>query len=99
MANEEGDYNGGAAEINGKGFAGMRFIAKASSREEYNNWVEKVKREGSPLNKRVYEELAVPSENTPVTFYSNIDGDLFNSIVAKYMMHGGGLMEGETHGH
>lgn len=99
MANEEGDYSGGAAEINGRGFAGMRFITRASSEDEFNSWVEQVKREGNPLTKENYEKLVVPSENTPVTYYSIVAQDLFSSVVTKYMMHGKSHMEGEGHGH
>lgn len=97
MANEVGNFNGGAAEINGKGFAGMRFITRASSREEFDSWIKKVRNEGSPLTQEAYEKLAVPSENTPVTFYSIVAKDLFNNIVTEYMMHGS-RPEGETHG-
>ncbi len=97
MSDSLGDYNGGAAEINGKGFSGMRFVTRVSPKEEFDNWVEEVKNESNPLTKEAYEELAVPGENTPVTFYSEVDEDLFGNIVTRYMMHTGNTEHGEDH--
>jgi cytochrome o ubiquinol oxidase subunit 2 len=36
MANDVGEYSGSAAEINGKGFAGMRFVAESSSKSDFD---------------------------------------------------------------
>lgn len=85
MGNEIGDYNGGAAEINGRGFAGMRFVTRVSSDEDFASWVEKARSESRPLTKEVYEKLTIPSENNPVVFYSTVEDNLFSDIVMKYM--------------
>lgn len=85
MADTIGDIKGGAAEINGVGFSGMRFVTRVSSRDDFDVWVEKIKNESSPLSKEVYEKLAKPSENNPVVFYSIVEDDLFNNIVMKNM--------------
>jgi cytochrome o ubiquinol oxidase subunit 2 len=39
IANTTGDFAGSAAEISGKGFSGMRFVARASSQAEFDDWV------------------------------------------------------------
>lgn len=97
MANEEGDYNGGAAEINGKGFAGMRFVTRATSKEEFENWVNDIKNQSNPLTQDVYEDLALPSENNPVVFYSEVTDNLFNSVVMKFMTPTGGAEHKMNH--
>lgn len=88
MVNEQGDYNGGAAEINGKGFAGMRFITRATSRTEFDAWITKVKNSPNSLTREEYEMLVKPSENNPVVFYSSVEDNLFDGVVMKYMSPG-----------
>lgn len=39
MGDTPGDYNGGAAEINGHGFAGMKFTARVSTQADFDTWV------------------------------------------------------------
>ena len=38
-----GDFRGSSANISGEGFAGMHFITRASSEEDYHQWVESAK--------------------------------------------------------
>jgi cytochrome o ubiquinol oxidase subunit II len=85
IANEEGDFRGVSANISGKGFAGMMFRAVSSTEDEFENWVSRVRAAGEFLSEEVYQNLARPSENHPVTFYSGVSEGLFNQIVMKYM--------------
>lgn len=90
MADRLGEFSGTAAEINGAGFAGMKFVAKAATQDEFNQWVQET-RQSSPLTSGTYDQLAKPSENNPTTYYSSVSTDLFNQIIHKYMP------EGHTH--
>lgn len=86
MTNEIGEFSGNAAEINGKGFAGMKFVAKASSQADFDSWVQNImKSTHPPLSKSEYENLARPSENNPVVFYASTEKNLYDSIIIKYM--------------
>lgn len=85
MAHEAGDYRGSSANISGKGFAGMHFIARASSEEEFHKWVEEAKKSPNTLNLEDYTKLAMPSENNPVEIFQLKDDTLFNSILNKFM--------------
>lgn len=85
IANEEGNFRGVSANISGKGFAGMMFRAVSSTEEAFNHWISEVRSSGEFLSEEVYRDLAKPSENHPVTFYSGVSDDLFNQIVMKYM--------------
>lgn len=85
IADEAGDFRGSSANISGKGFAGMHFIARASSEEEYRKWVESVKKSTNTFNRQQYDLLAAPSENNPVESFQLKDKDLFTQIIMKYM--------------
>lgn len=85
MADAADVYTGRAAEINGKGYADMTFIAKSTSQSDFDDWVAHVKQSSLQLTDLIYNELAKPSKNNPITFYSSIEEDLFNKIVMKYM--------------
>ncbi len=85
-ADTPGDYAGSEVEINGSGFAGMRFTARASSQSDFDTWVRQIKLSSRSLNFTTYNKLAIPSENNPVTSYASVDKDLYNGIMMKFMM-------------
>lgn len=85
-ATEVGDYKGSSANISGEGFAGMKFIARASSQVDFDAWVKKAKQSPNVLGQSEYAKLAKQSQNNPVTTYGSTDSDLYESIVMKYMM-------------
>jgi cytochrome o ubiquinol oxidase subunit 2 len=85
IADEAGEFPGSSANLSGAGFSGMNFIAKASLDDEYQEWIEQVKRQGKPLNWEEYEKLALPSENNPVEIFQLQAPRLFNQIIMKYM--------------
>lgn len=85
IANESGDFRGSSANISGEGFAGMTFIARASSEEDYQRWVDSTKQSTQTLNFDEYSnKLAAPSKNNPVALYQLKDGKLFHEIMMKY---------------
>lgn len=86
VAGSEGDFRGSSANISGEGFSGMKFVAKATSQEGFDEWVEGAKNSPVALTKGEYKELVKPSEyNAPAT-YRLADGGLFDAIIMKYMM-------------
>ena len=85
MANELGDFRGSSANLSGEGFAGMHFISRSSTKEEYQAWVKTVQASNNVLGEEQYEVLARPSEDNPVTLYRLKDDALFDSILMKYM--------------
>lgn len=87
MADGPGEYSGRAAEINGKGYSRMTFLAKSSSQQDFEKWVADVKGSSLKLTHNVYDGLVKTSLNHPVTFYGQVEVDLFNKIVMKYMHH------------
>jgi cytochrome o ubiquinol oxidase subunit 2 len=86
MADTSGEFAGAAAEINGRGFSGMKFTAKASSQAAFDTWVQSVKQAPKTLSLVEYKQLAKPSESDPVSYYSQAQAGLYDSVVMKYMM-------------
>jgi cytochrome o ubiquinol oxidase subunit 2 len=85
IADKTGEFRGSAAEISGRGFSGMRFMAKSVSDQEFSNWVMTIKKSQNRLDLDQYEKLAIPSENTPPLYYSSTEPDLYNKVMQKYM--------------
>jgi len=86
IATTPGDFRGLDTEINGVGFSGMKFIARASSQSDFDAWVAGVKQASTTLTLDEYNLLAAPSENNPEASYSSVDPQLFNEVIMKYMM-------------
>lgn len=85
MAHEVGEFPGVSANLSGEGFAGMRFIAKASSDEEYRQWVAQAQQSTQQLSSQSYSELVAPSYDRTVQTYQLKDAGLFDEILMKYM--------------
>ena len=89
MATTTGDFPGSSAELNGEGFAGMRFTARASSSEDFDSWVQSVKQSPAVLDAVAYQSLLVPSENNKPAFYSSLDPYIYANVISKYEGPGG----------
>ncbi|WP_233567177.1 ubiquinol oxidase subunit II [Cohnella endophytica] len=94
IADEPGSYMGMGANFSGKDFGKMNFTAKATSQEEFDDWVKQVKGSSPALTKEGYEQLALPGVSEVETF-SSIPEGLFEQIVHKYgeHQHGSGSSE------
>lgn len=85
MASEVGDFRGSSANLSGEGFAGMHFVTRASSEEEYHQWMASAKQSSKILDLAVYHQLAMPSQDHPVEIFQLKEEALFNQIINKYM--------------
>lgn len=94
MADRPGEYRGSSANISGEGFAGMKFIARASSQQDFAAWVQTAAKSSNRLTDASYEALARPSKNNPRALYALTEPDLYGTIVMKYMGHGHKPTEG-----
>jgi cytochrome o ubiquinol oxidase subunit 2 len=86
-ASQPGDYRGVSANISGRGFADMHFIARADSESAFNAWVNQVRQSPNKLSFDDYEQLAKPSSNQAPAYYANFQTDLFATILSKFMSH------------
>jgi cytochrome o ubiquinol oxidase subunit 2 len=86
IADEAGEFRGGSANLSGEGFSGMSFMAKASSRQAFEEWANTVRKTAPTLTRALYEEtLLPPSEYHPIILYRLEDPQLFEEIVHKPM--------------
>jgi len=85
-ADTVGKYGGVAANISGKGFAGMKFTVKAMPTADFTAWLRSTKRTSRVLNAASYAELARPSENVRPSYYGAVDTSLYDTIIMNYMM-------------
>ncbi|HUC31287.1 MAG TPA: COX aromatic rich motif-containing protein [Candidatus Paceibacterota bacterium] len=85
-ADTTGEYTGKDTEINGAGYAGMIFLAKSTSRADFNAWVASVQNSSNTLTMDSYNALAAPSQNNPPAYYSSVDKNLYDTILMKYMI-------------
>ncbi|MCX7122548.1 MAG: ubiquinol oxidase subunit II [Gammaproteobacteria bacterium] len=85
IASHTGDYAGRSVNFSGPGFADMTFVAHVVSENDFNTWVQTVKKGNSILTLPAYKQLALPSQDHSVQLYSNVAPDLFNHIIMSYM--------------
>lgn len=90
MTNKAGDYFGSPANIAGSGFSRMDFTVRAASNSDFTKWIQTAQKSKNMLTTATYSQLAKPSDNTPVTYYSSVPQGIFNDIIMKYMMPMGG---------
>lgn len=84
-AHKLGVYDGVNANITGKGYADMRFRAKALSNDGYQDWLIEAANSGKTLDQTTLKKLRQNSESNPAVRYSLQKTDAFTSIVHEYM--------------
>jgi cytochrome o ubiquinol oxidase subunit II len=87
LADKPGKFWGRNAQYSGAGFADQQFDVTTTSKEDFDAWVDKAKQSSDTLDASTYEKLAKPSAKVPVTYYSGVEPNLFDGIIAKYI-HG-----------
>jgi len=85
LADEPGEFWGRNVQYSGQGFADQQFRAVATATtDEFEAWVAKVRASPQTLDASAYDQLAKPSVKVPVTYYSGVESDLFDKIIAKW---------------
>lgn len=79
-----GDYHGVTAELNGIGFADMKFTARASTQADFDKWVADTKQDSKALSWAEYQKLLEPTQKHPVASYSPIESNMYDTILMKY---------------
>ncbi len=90
LADAPGRFTGRNTQYSGAGFADQHFEAIAASPEDFDAWLAKVKQSPGKLDAAAYRALAAPSRAHPVTYYSAVEPNLFETIIEKYT-------HGQTH--
>jgi cytochrome o ubiquinol oxidase subunit 2 len=81
VINKEGDFEGLSANYSGDGFSHMRFRFHGLQQGGFDEWVARVKQNGTALNRDAYLKLEKPSIREPVRYFASVDDGLFNAIL------------------
>ena len=84
LADAPGKFMGRNMQYSGDGFAKQYFEARSVSQQNFETWIAKVRQSGTVLDAGAYRTLAKPTIEHPVTFYSGVETNLFDSIIEKY---------------
>lgn len=86
-ATKAGDYTGKNTNISGEGYSDMVFSVKARSPQEFENWTKNsVDSDKNVLSLDVYNQLSNPKRDKSQMLFNDVENELFNEIVNKYMM-------------
>jgi len=88
-ATQAGDYHGSSANISGRGFASMDFTARAGSPADFQRWVSSARSSGDVLSLNRYNQLARPSQNNPIAYFSAAEPGLYGDVLNRFMLPGG----------
>ena len=92
-----GSYTGYNTNINGEGYATMKFQAKVMSKSDFTAWVAKAKKSKDVLTMKTYNKLAESEIDTSERTYTLENAELFDAIVQRNMSHGAGDHENSSH--
>ncbi len=96
IANKAGNYTGYNTNINGEGYAKMKFGVHAVDDNQFDAWVMQVHQRGTRLTETVYQQMAKPSTPEQPTYYHLTDPDIYDKVIRKYMH--GGEPDADSHG-
>ncbi|MCD2185374.1 ubiquinol oxidase subunit II [Rhizobium sp. GN54] len=81
VINKEGDFEGLSANYSGDGFSHMRFRFHGLQQGGFDEWVARVRQNGTALNRDTYLKLEKPSIKDPVRYFATVDDGLFQAIL------------------
>lgn len=83
-ASKKGTFSGKNYQYNGPGFAKEKFHVLATSKQDFQAWIQKAKASGDDLNTERYAELSQPSQMHGVKFFSPVKPHLFDYVIGLY---------------
>lgn len=97
VINEPGTYEGLSANYSGAGFSNMRFKFLGLNQGDFDQWVARVKRNGTALNRDTYLKLEKPSALDPVRYYATVQDGLYRSVLNMCAREGTMCMDEMMH--
>jgi len=90
ISDRVGKYRGSSANISGKGFADMVFVAEVVEEEDFDRWIQSAK-QAEVLDFAGYRALARPTEDREEKLFRLDDLKLFDQVINQYLVPGGRL--------
>ncbi|MBO0663153.1 ubiquinol oxidase subunit II [Jiella sp. MQZ9-1] len=88
VINKPGVYDGFASQYNGAGFSDMSFKFYGQKKGDFEAWINNLKASKKTLDRAAYLDLAKPSQDVPVTYYTSVDKSLFDRVVGMCVPKG-----------
>lgn len=88
IANQTGDFPGYTTNINGEGYAKMKFMVHSLPQAEFDAWVARAKAAPTMMDMAEYEKLVAPAVVTEEREYMLMDAHLYDRVIEKYMLPG-----------
>ena len=84
IANQTGKFDGYTTNINGAGYADMKFVVTATDARQFDAWVNEARGSKYMMDGTAYKQLAEPGSADPKS-YMLMDKTLYQSIVGSHM--------------
>lgn len=84
MSHETGNFDGGNYQYNGHGFAKNRFVAKAMTEAEYQQWLDKARAQGKPMDMSKFKQFAKPSVVKDPIYFAPVSSGLFTDVIGQF---------------
>ena len=81
VINKQGEYEGLSSNYSGDGFSHMRFKFHGVDQAGFDQWVARVKQNGTMLNRDAYLKLEKPSIKEPVRYYASVESGLYDAVL------------------
>jgi cytochrome o ubiquinol oxidase subunit 2 len=85
VADTPGVYAGGSSNYSGEGFAHMKFDTHAVAKDDFDAWVRKTQSLSGSLKSASYATLAEASVEEQPLYYGDVEPELFEDIVSRFM--------------
>ncbi len=85
MATNTGDFTGYSTNINGRGYADMKFVTHSKTADQFEAWVNQAKQSQNIMDETEYIKLSKQSVKDGEKVYRLTDENLYHKIVMKYM--------------
>jgi cytochrome o ubiquinol oxidase subunit II len=90
VASDAGTYRGMSSQFSGDGFSGMHFEVVAVNDTAFDAWVGQVRSPSNgAMSNHVFDALATAHKTQVPTYYSNVEGDVFNHALSLHDPHAG----------
>lgn len=81
VINAAGEYEGFSSNYSGDGFSHMRFKFHGLDQAGFDEWVARVRQNGTMLNRDAYLRLEKPSIKEPVRYYAAVENGLYDAVL------------------
>ncbi|WP_412058983.1 ubiquinol oxidase subunit II [Bartonella sp. DGB2] len=92
LAEDRGVFDGASANYSGDGFSNMHFKWHSVSKNQFEDWIAKLRKEGTPLNRETYRALSVApkmndrvakEEDARIRYFASVEPRLYYRVVNR----------------